>query len=63
MKCKTIGEVTPMIYEDSLVIAFDKKWIDVFGGSIPQFIVRINNNRKLVLESISTIEKFHGDKN
>ncbi len=60
---KSIIKVSPYVFEDHLVIALDKKWIEVFGGLIPQFIVRINNNRKLVLESISTIEKFHGDKN
>lgn len=59
MKDKIIGEVTPMLYDDSLVLALDKGWIDVFGGLIPHFIVSVDNNGKLILQSESSVNKFH----
>ena len=57
MKDKIIGEVTPMLYDDSLVLALDKGWINVFGGFVPHFIVLINNKGELILQSKSALTK------
>ena len=41
MQSKHIGIVTPLLFEDKLLISFSKDWIQKFDG-IPQFVVAID---------------------
>jgi len=41
---KTITVVKPLIFEDNLLLAFTKDWIEKFG-KIPEFEIKIINKR------------------
>ena len=48
LKDKVLTTISPYIIESHLVIAFDKKWLDVCNG-IPQFTVIIDRKNRLHL--------------
>jgi len=45
---KSIIKVSPYVFEDHLIIAFDKKWLQIFS-EVPYFEVTIDKNNRLVL--------------
>lgn len=51
-----LGEITPYFFEGKLIISLSKEWIESFGN-IPKFEVKIDKNKKLVLQSKSSIQK------
>ncbi len=48
MTNKKLGVVTPYLHENFLVLALDRKWIEVFG-TIPNFTVIIDEKGRFVL--------------
>ena len=61
MKNKQIGVVTPLLFENNLLITLSKDWIDVFER-LPTFKVQVDNNRRLNLTSQEQIKKIRGEK-
>lgn len=55
MKNKHIGIVTPLLFEDKLLISLSKDWINSFSG-VPEFIVTIDNKRRLCITSLQEIK-------
>jgi len=49
-KLKKIGIIQPYLFEDQLILAFSKDWINVFG-KLPCFVVVIDEEGKIVLQS------------
>ena len=47
---KKLGTVTPMLFENHLIISFEVNWIDQFE-KIPTFDICIDNKRRLCLTS------------
>ena len=47
---KKLGVVTPMLFENHLIISFEVNWIDQFD-KIPTFEICIDNKRRLCLTS------------
>ena len=47
---KKLGIVTPMLFENHLIISFETNWIDQFD-KIPTFEICIDNKRRLCLTS------------
>ena len=46
MKNKQIGTIAPFFFEDKLLIALSKDWVDVFK-KLPSFEVTIDNRNRL----------------
>lgn len=55
MQSKHIGIVSPLLFEDKLLISLSKDWINSFSG-IPEFIVSINNKGQLSIVSLKEIK-------
>lgn len=51
-----LGTISPLIFEDSLIIALSKDWINHFQ-SVPKFDVRIDNKGRLCIVSKNSIVK------
>ena len=51
-----IGTVSPFLFDDNLIIALTKDWLDKFS-KIPTFDVVINNAGRLCLTSTECIKK------
>ena len=51
-----IRNITPLLFENYLIITLSKDWINKFSG-IPEFSVMINNTGKLCITSESSIKK------
>lgn len=49
-----LGTITPLLFEDRLILSLDKKWIEQFGG-IPEFTISIDKNGKLELRSTKSV--------
>ena len=47
---KKLGVVTPMLFENHLIISFEANWIDQFE-KIPTFDICIDNKKRLCLTS------------
>jgi len=47
---KELGTVQANLFENYLIVAFDKKWINVFGG-LPVFRIIIDDKGRLCLQS------------
>lgn len=54
---KKICETKPLLFEGYLLLALDKKWLDVFG-EMPTFEVSLDDNGKLHLISTKSIHKM-----
>jgi len=53
------NNITPHLFENYLIIAFDSKWIELFG-KIPTFSVEIDSNKRLHLisnEAIANVQR------
>lgn len=61
MKSKQIGIVTPLLFEDNLLITLSKDWIGVFE-KLPTFKVQVDSNKRLNLTSQDQIKKTKGEK-
>lgn len=48
MKQQTIQKISPILFEDNLLVSFSKEWIEIFG-KIPEFDVIIDKNNRLHL--------------
>lgn len=46
---RTIGEVSPLFFEDKLIISLSKEWIKLFH-EIPKFKILIDNKNRLILQ-------------
>lgn len=51
-----LGTVSPLIFNDSLIIALTKDWINHFQ-SVPKFDVSINNTGKLCIISTEALKR------
>ena len=51
-----LGTISPLLFEDSLIIALTKEWINQFSG-IPKFSVKINEVGRLCITSETPVEK------
>ena len=51
-----IRNITPLLFENYLIVTLSKDWINKFSG-IPKFSVKINNTGKLCITSESSIKK------
>lgn len=49
-----VGKATATLFEGFLVVGLHKDWLDVFG-ELPEFEVKIDNNRRLHLISTKSI--------
>jgi hypothetical protein len=59
---KKICETKPLLFEGYLVLALDKKWLDVFG-EMPTFEASLDSNGKLHLISTKSVySKKHKSK-
>jgi len=47
---KELGKVQTYLFDDHVIISFDKKWINLFGG-LPVFRIIIDNENRLCLQS------------
>ena len=47
---KKIAEITPLLFEDHLVISIKKEWLDVWK-KIPNFLVYVEKDSKLIIKS------------
>jgi len=61
MKRKQIGIITPLLFEDNLLITLSKDWIGVFE-KLPTFKVQVDSNKRLNLTSQDQIKKIKGEK-
>jgi len=52
---KNLGTYEPFLFENSIIISLDKKWIEVFG-ELPKFEVKIDNKGKLHMTSTKSIQ-------
>lgn len=52
MIMKKIAEITPLLFEDHLIISLDREWINLWN-QVPTFTAKLYDNAKLVLESQS----------
>lgn len=50
MRQRTLQRITPLFYDDNLIVSLSKKWIEYFG-KIPDFEVILEKNGKLLLRS------------
>lgn len=55
MKSKHIRIVTPLLFDDKLLISLSKDWINSFER-IPEFIVTIDNKRRLSITSLQEVK-------
>ena len=53
---KKICETKPMLFEDYLILALSKEWLDVFG-EMPTFEASLDDNGKLHLTSTKSVYK------
>jgi len=51
-----LGTISPLIFEDSLIIALTKNWVNHFQ-SMPKFDVSIDKKGRLCIVSKNTIVK------
>jgi len=61
MKNKQIGVITPLLFENNLLITLSKDWINVFE-QLPTFKVQVDSNKRLNLTSQEQIKKVKGEK-
>jgi len=47
---KKLAEITPLLFEDHLIISIKKDWIDVWG-QIPKFSVAVGKDSQLIIKS------------
>ena len=52
---KELGTVQASLFDEYLIVAFDKKWINFLGG-LPVFRIIINRENKLCLISKEVIK-------
>lgn len=50
-----LGITTPLLFENKLLIIFSKDWIEQFD-SIPQFVISIDNKKRLCITSIKGVK-------
>ena len=50
-----LGSITPTFFENYLIFSLSKDWINKFSG-IPEFVVFIDNKRRLCITSIQEIK-------
>jgi len=50
-----LGITAPLFFDNKLLIVFSKDWIEKFDG-IPQFVISIDNKKRLCLTSIKEIK-------
>jgi len=50
-----LGSITPTFFENYLILSLSKDWINKFSG-IPEFVVIIDNKRRLCIASIQEIK-------
>jgi len=51
-----LSKIKPYLFENYLIIAFSKDWIDIFD-EIPQFEVFIDKKKRLVLVGPPIVQK------
>ena len=51
-----LGIITPLLFEQCLIIALTKDWIDQFS-SIPKFDVSINKKGRLCIISVEGLKR------
>lgn len=60
---KKIAQIIPCLFDDSLIIALSKNWINKFG-TMPKFEVLIDGKGRLVIQSEdSLVERRHACQN
>ena len=47
---KELGKVQSYLFDEHVIVSFDKKWINLFGG-LPVFRIIIDDEGKLCLQS------------
>jgi|APSaa5957512535_1039671.scaffolds.fasta_scaffold14406_3 hypothetical protein len=47
---KELGKVQSYLFDDHVIVSFDKEWINLFGG-LPVFSITIDDAGKLCLQS------------
>ena len=47
---KELGHVSSYLFDDHIIVSFDKEWINLFGG-LPVFRIIINDKNELCLIS------------
>ena len=47
---KELGQVSSYLFDDHIIVSFDKEWINLFGG-LPVFRIIIDDEGKLCLQS------------
>ena len=52
---KNLGTYEPFLFENSIIISLDKKWIEVFG-EIPKFEIKIDKKGRLHIISTKSIQ-------
>jgi len=45
-----LGKINATLFDEHLIISFNKKWIDVFRG-VPSFTLTIDSDNRLCLRS------------
>lgn len=51
-----LGTITPLFFEEGLIIALAKEWIDQFS-SIPRFNVNIDKKGRLCITSMEGLKR------
>jgi hypothetical protein len=51
-----ITTIRPLLFDDNLIIAFSKQWLDMFS-KIPEFEVSIDGKGRLCLVSMESAKK------
>lgn len=54
---KTLATVTPLLWEESLIIALHSDWIKVFNNQIPTFAAQLDDDGHLCIISKETVRK------
>jgi len=47
---RVLGKVQSYLFDEHVIVSFDKKWIDLFGG-LPVFKIIIDDKGRLCLQS------------
>ena len=50
-----LGTITPILFENNLIISLSKDWISKFSG-VPKFSVKINETGRLCITSETPVE-------